>query len=43
VCIPRSSPESNGIIERFFRTLKQECVWLHHVESFEEAERIIIA
>ena len=41
--IPRSSPEYNGVIERFFRTLKQECVWLHHFESFEEAERIIMA
>ena len=31
------------VIERFFRTLKQECVWLHHFESFEEAERVILA
>ncbi|MCI0409229.1 MAG: IS3 family transposase, partial [Acidobacteria bacterium] len=41
--IPRYSPEYNGVIERFFRSLKQECVWLHHFESFEEAERIIMA
>ena len=41
--IPRASPEYNGVIERFFRTLNQECVWLHHFESFEEAERIIMA
>ena len=40
--IPRASPEYNGVIERCFRTLKQECVWLHHFESFEEAERIIM-
>jgi putative transposase len=40
--ILRDSPEYNGVIERFFRTLKQECVWLHHFESFEEAERIIM-
>jgi putative transposase len=40
--IPRYSPEYNGVIERFFRTLKQGCVWLHHFESFEEAERIIM-
>ena len=39
--IPGNSPECNGVIERFFRTLKQECVWLHHFESFEEAEYII--
>lgn len=41
--IPRYSPEYNGVIERFFRTLKQECVWLHHFETFAEAERIIVA
>jgi len=31
------------VIERFFRTLKQKCVWLHHFEFFEEAERVILA
>ena len=41
--IPRYSPEYNGVIERFFRTLKQECVWLHHFESFEAAEQVIMA
>ena len=41
--IPRYSPEYNGVIERFFRTLKQECVWLHHFESFEQAEQVIMA
>jgi putative transposase len=40
---PRYSPEYNGSIERFFRTLKQECVWLHRFDNFEEAERIIPA
>ncbi len=29
------------MIELFFRTLKQECVWLHNLESFEQAEKII--
>lgn len=37
------SPEGNGIIERFFRTLKEECIWQHRFESFEEAEKIISA
>lgn len=41
--IPRRSPEYNGAVERFFRTLKQECVWLHQCASFEEAESIILA
>jgi putative transposase len=33
------TPEQNGIIERFFRTLKEECVWLHRFENFEQAKR----
>ena len=33
------TPEQNGIIERFFRTLKEECVWLHRFEDFEQAKR----
>jgi putative transposase len=41
--IPPRSPEYNGVVERFFRTVKQECTWLHHFESFEAAERIILA
>jgi putative transposase len=35
------TPEQNGIIERFFRSLKEECVWQHVFETFEEARRII--
>jgi putative transposase len=31
------------VVERFFRTLKQEGVWLHHFESFEAAERVSTA
>jgi putative transposase len=33
--------EQNGIIERFFRSLKEECVWQHVFQTFEEARRII--
>lgn len=33
------TPEQNGIIERFFRTLKEECVWLHNFEDFNQARR----
>jgi len=39
---PRGDPDSNGVVERFFRTLKQECVWLHRFESFEKAEQVIV-
>ncbi len=35
------SSEGNAIVERFFRTLKEECVWQHQFESFDEAERVI--
>ena len=34
-----STPEQNGTIERFFRSLKEECVWLRNFRSFEEARR----
>ena len=36
------TPEQNGIIERFFRSLKEECVW-QHVSTFEDARRVIRA
>jgi putative transposase len=31
------TPEQNGLIERFFRTLKEECVWQHNFTSFTHA------
>lgn len=41
--ITPSTPEQNGIIERFFRSLKEECVWQQTFQTFEEARRIIRA
>ena len=35
------TPEQNGMIERFFRSLKEECVWQHRFNSFEEAKRAV--
>ena len=35
------TPEQNGMIERFFRSLKEECVWQHAFQTFEDARRII--
>lgn len=35
------TPEQNGLIERFFRSLKEECVWQHRFDSFAEARRPI--
>ncbi|MFZ5926833.1 MAG: integrase core domain-containing protein [Acidobacteriota bacterium] len=29
-------PEGNGCIERFFRTLKEQLLWVRHFESLEE-------
>ena len=37
------SPEQNGMIERFMRTLKEECIWLNLFSSFHEAKAIIEA
>ena len=36
------TPEQNGIIERFFRTLKEECVWLHNFTDFTHARREVM-
>jgi putative transposase len=37
------TPEQNGMIERFFRSLKEECVWQNRFRSFPEARaRILI-
>jgi len=35
------TPEQNGLIERFFRTLKEECVWQLQFETFDHARRVI--
>ena len=35
------TPQQNGMIERFFRSLKEECVWQHNFGSFEEARATI--
>lgn len=35
------TPEQNGLIERFFRSAKEECVWQHPFASFDEATPII--
>lgn len=34
-------PECNGLIERFNRTLKEECLYLHRFKSLEEARTVI--
>lgn len=37
------TPEQNGVIERWFRSLKEECVWQHSFRSFKEAQTAIRA
>jgi transposase InsO family protein len=34
-------PECNGVAERFMRTLKEQCLYLHDFESLEEAREAI--
>ena len=35
------TPQQNGLVERFFRSLKEECVWLQNFRSFEEAAKAV--
>ena len=34
-------PQCNGVIERFMRTLKEQCLYLHRFQSLAEAHWII--
>ena len=34
-------PECNGVAERFMRTLKEECLYLHDFASLEQARGVI--
>lgn len=40
---PYRCPSANGIVERFFKTFKQECAWQNSFNSLEEAEGAIEA
>lgn len=33
--------ECNGVIERFMRTLKEQCLWLYRFDSLADATRVI--
>lgn len=33
-----NTPKGNAVIERFFKSLKQECVWQHQFKNYEEAK-----
>jgi putative transposase len=34
-------PKCNGVMERFIRTLNEQCIYLHRFQTLEEARRII--
>ena len=36
-------PECNGVMERFIRTLKEQCLYLHRFQTLDEARTIIAA
>jgi putative transposase len=36
-------PQCNGVIERFMRTLKEQCLYLHRFQTLEAARRMIAA
>lgn len=35
------TPEQNGLIERFFRSLKEECAWQENFETFNDAKQAV--
>ena len=35
------APQCNGIIERWIRTLKEECLYLHDFATLDEARAVI--
>ena len=35
------TPQQNGMIERLFRTIKEQCIWLHNFKSIEEIQTVI--
>ncbi len=37
------TPEQHGVVERWFRSLKEECVWVNRFEDFAQARRAIAA
>jgi transposase InsO family protein len=39
--LPPSIAASHGLIERFMRTLKEECIYVHRFRTLEEARFVI--
>ncbi len=34
-------PQTNGVIERFFKTLKYECLWIENIRDVEHAREVV--
>ncbi len=34
-------PQTNGVIERFFKTIKMECIWLEYFQDVEHARSVV--
>ncbi len=34
-------PQTNGVIERFFKTLKMECLWLEDIQDVDHARQVV--
>lgn len=37
------TPQQNGMVERLIRTVKEQCLWLHHFKSLDEARQTLRA
>mgnify|MGYP005845443179 CR=1 FL=1 len=40
---PFHCPEGNSVVERFMRTMKEECLWQHHLKTIEDVEKVLLA
>lgn len=38
---PFHCPEGNSVVERFIRTMKEECLWQHHLKTLDDVERVL--
>src|SRR5690554_3137857 len=37
------TPQQNGMVERLIRTVKKQCLWLHHFQSLDKARQALRA
>jgi len=39
---PYHCPEGNSVVERFIRTMKEECLWQHHLKTIKEFNKFFV-